>query len=129
MRGTQTLNRTLETVAWGLFFLWWGAVELFSKLAGGGVIGNNEVFAMGIGVIMLGLNLVRWLSGIAISGLSLTVGILAFLWGALRLAGVLLPLPFEVPVFAVLLIVLGVIVLARGVVRGANENVMPGRPA
>ena len=38
-------------------------------------------------------------------------GVLALVWGALGLAGVLLSLPFEIPIFAILLIVLGVIIL------------------
>jgi hypothetical protein len=42
----------------------------------------------------------------------MTLGILALVWGGLELMGVLLNLPFEIPVFAIVLIVLGVIILA-----------------
>jgi hypothetical protein len=48
---------------------------------------------------------------VPMSGFSLAIGVLALVWGGLELAGVLLSLPFELPVFAILLIVLGVIVL------------------
>ena len=29
MENTRTLNRNLETIAWGAFFIWWGITELF----------------------------------------------------------------------------------------------------
>jgi hypothetical protein len=41
--------------------------------------------------------------------------------GGLELASSVLRLPFELPVFAILLIVLGVILLARELLRSKNE--------
>jgi hypothetical protein len=106
MDNLQTLNRRLEAVAWGTFFVWWGATELFPSLpAGIGVIG--------IGVIMLGLNASRSLNRIPTSGFTTTVGILALVLGALELSRLLLHIPFDLPVFGILLIVLGMIFLAR----------------
>jgi hypothetical protein len=46
------------------------------------------------------------------SAFSTTIGILAIVWGVLELVGVLVNLPFEIPIFAILLIVLGLIILA-----------------
>ena len=106
MENVRTLNRNLETMAWGAFFIWWGITELFQFLPHG-------TGAIGIGLIWLGLNAARALKGIRTSGLTTTLGILALVWGGLELAGPALHLPFEIPAFAILLIVLGAIMLAR----------------
>jgi hypothetical protein len=68
--------------------------------------------AIGIGLILLGLNAARSLNGVRTSGFSITLG-LALVWGGLELVGSLLALPFDIPVFAILLIVLGAIMLVR----------------
>ena len=106
MENTQTLNRNLETVAWGALFIWWGITELIPGLPHG-------TGAIGIGLIFLGLNLARSLNGIPTSGFTTTLGILALVLGVLELAGSVMHLPFELPIFAILLIVLGGILLAR----------------
>jgi len=106
-----------DAIAWGAFFILWGITELVPSLP-------NGIDALGIGLILLGLNAARHLSGLPISSFTITVGILAIVWGGLDLAGVLLSLPFEIPVFAILLVVLGVIVLTRQI--SANRNVIGG---
>jgi hypothetical protein len=106
MENTRTSNRNLETIAWGALFIWWGMTELFSFLPHG-------AGAIGIGLIFLGLYVARSLNGIPTSGFSTTLGILALVLGGLELAISVLHLPFELPVFAILLIVLGAIMLAR----------------
>ena len=106
MENARTLNRNLETMAWGAFFIWWGITELFQFLPHG-------VGAIGIGLIFLGLNVARSLNGVRTSGFSITLGILALVLGGLELASLVVPLPFKLPVFAILLIVLGAIMLAR----------------
>ena len=114
MENTRTLNRNLETVAWGAFFIWWGITELFNFLPHG-------TGAIGIGLIWLGLNAARALKGVPTSGLTTTLGILALVLGGLELASSAVRLPFELPIFAILLIVLGVILLARELLRSRNE--------
>jgi len=106
MENTRTSDRNLETVAWGALFIWWGITELVPGLPHG-------TGAIGIGLIFLGLNLARSLNGIPTSGFSTTLGILALVLGGLELASSVMRLPFELPVFAILLIVLGGILLAR----------------
>jgi hypothetical protein len=105
LNNTQSLNRNFETIAWGALLIWWGFTELVKFLPAG-------IGLIGIGLILLGLNAARHLNGITINGFATTIGILALVWGGLELVGVLLSLPFELPVFAILLIVLGVSVLA-----------------
>ncbi len=107
MENARIVNRNFETVAWGAFFIWWGITELFPFLPHG-------IGAVGIGLILLGLNATRARNGLPTSGFTITLGILALVLGGLELAGSVLSLPFEIPVFAILLIVLGMIVLGRG---------------
>ena len=106
MEHARLLNRQLETLGWGLFFVWWGITELFNFLPPG-------IGAIGLGVILLGLNAVRTRNGIPASGFTTTLGILALVLGGLELAAAALNLPFEIPIFAILLIVLGIILLGR----------------
>ena len=110
MDTTKKLTRNFEAIAWGALFIWWGITVLVPSLPKG-------IGAIGIGVILIGANIARRLSGVPINGFSTTLGILALVWGGLELLGVLVSLPFEIPVFAILLIVLGVIVLAPALTR------------
>ncbi len=105
MNANRILNRNFETMAWGALFIWWGLTELIPSLPKG-------VGLVGIGIILIGLNIARSMNGLPISGFSITIGILALIWGGLDMAGALLSLPFEIPIFAILLIVLGIIILA-----------------
>jgi hypothetical protein len=113
MNTTKNLNRNFDAIGWGALFIWWGISVLVTSLPVGTV-------AIGTGVILIGVNVARKLSGVPISRFSTTVGILAFVWGVLELVGVLLGLPFELPIFAILLIVLGVIVLWPGLMGTKN---------
>jgi len=113
MNATQTQNRNFEAIAWGALLIWWGITELVKVLPVG-------IGAIGIGLILLGLNVARSLNGLPASGFSTTLGVLALVWGGLELAGALLRLPFELPVFAILLITLGVLLLGREIFRSKN---------
>ncbi len=105
MENKVSLNKSYEAIAWGALLIWWGITVLIPSLPDGtGLIG--------VGLILLGVNGARYFNGIAISWFSAAIGILALVWGGLELAGAVLSLPFELPVFAILLIVLGVIVFA-----------------
>ena len=106
MENTRTSDRNLETVAWGALFIWWGITELVPGLPHG-------TGAIGIGLIWLSLNVARSLKGVPTSGLTTTLGILALVLGGLELASSVMHLSFELPIFAILLVVLGAIMLAR----------------
>ena len=106
MENTRKSNPDLSMIAWGAIFILWGITELLPSLPEG-------VGAIGFGIILLGLNLARLWKGQPISGFTTTLGILALLLGGLELARPLLHLSFELPVFAILLIVLGVIMLTH----------------
>ena len=106
MNQIKTQKRNFEAIGWGAFFVWWGITELIPTLP-------NGMGALGIGLILLGLNIARAYSGVPISHFSTVLGILALVWGGLELAGPLLHLPFELPIFAILLIALGIFFLVR----------------
>ncbi len=104
MNTAKSINRNFEVIAWGALFIWWGISVLIPSLPNGST-------ALGTGIILLGVNIARKLSGVPANGFSTTIGILAVIWGGLELVGVLVSLPFELPIYAILLIALGLIVL------------------
>ncbi len=113
MQDTNSLNRRFETIAWGAFFILLGITNLFRGLPeGAGVVG--------IGIIFLGLNLARYLSQIPTSGFTITLGVLALVLGSADLARSLLNLQVELPLFPLLLIAIGFILLARAVMHSTK---------
>ena len=112
-----TVDNTRQAVAWGALFIWWGITEMVEGFPQG-------AGAIGIGVILLGLNAARRLQGAPISMFSTTLGILALVMGGLELANSSMMLPFELPVFPTLLIALGVLIVA-----GELAQAMSKRPA
>src|SRR5512143_468317 len=106
MENTRKLNADLGTLAWGALLILWGLTELFQPLPPG-------IGAVGIGVILLGLNAARSRTGLLASGFTTTLGILALVLGGLDFAAAMLRLSFDLPIFAILLIVLGAIMLVR----------------
>ncbi len=115
MNEKRLQRRDFSVVAWGAFFIWWGITELFPSLPDG-------FGPLGIGLILLGLNAARHYAGEPTSKFSISSGILAVIWGGLELAGFGLRLPFEIPVFAILLIVLGVMILAPEIPWSRNKT-------
>ncbi len=112
MNDNARTNRNIETFAWGALFVWWGITLLIKFPAGVGLLG--------VGLILLGANAARYFQGIHINGSSACIGVLALVWGGLELAGT--ALPFELPVFAILLIALGATVVGLEFVRPARDE-------
>jgi hypothetical protein len=107
MENTRKFTFNLEAIAWGALFILWGITELFPSLPKG-------TGALGIGLILIGLNAARSWTGQSTSSFTITIGILALILGGLELARPFLSLPFELPIFAILLLALGLMTLARG---------------
>jgi hypothetical protein len=101
MNDSISKNRRIDALAWGALFIWWGITLLIKFPAGVGLIG--------VGLILLGASAARYFQGMHVSGFTTAIGVLALVWGGLELAGTVLSL--DVPVFAILLIVLGLMVL------------------
>ena len=111
MNDIKTLNKRYEAVAWGAMFILLGGLSLIPGE-------QNDVFVLGIGVILLGLNLARYLSKIPMNGVTIALGIMAFLLGMVVLLRPVLNLPrFELPLFPVLLIAIGVAILGQAAKR------------
>ena len=76
------LNKRLETVFWGLFLI---------MLGGWGLIPDATIpkgaWSIGVGFLLLGLNLVRYLNGIRMSGFTTILGILSLLGGISDMLG------------------------------------------
>ena len=106
MENTRNSNFDLDAIAWAAFFILWGITEIFKFLPEG-------MGAIGIGLILLGLNAARSWTGRPTSGFTTTFGILALMLGGLQLARPLLHLSFDLPVFAILLLTLGMVLLVR----------------
>ena len=114
MNDARALNRKYETMAWGAFFIWLGLTSFFRGLPEG-------VGGIGIGAILLGLNLARYLSKIPTSSLTIFLGAIALVFGLFDLARTLWRLQIDVPFFPLLLIVIGVVWLVRGLTHSSGQ--------
>ena len=115
MDNTRKLNPDLGTIAWSALFILWGLTEMFQSLPEG-------TGAIGIGIILIGLNLARSWKKQPTSSFTTTFGILALLLGTLQLASPFLHLPFELPILAILLFALGLILLGGELKRSKNHE-------
>ena len=113
MDNVRSSNSSFEMATWGALFIWWGIAFLLTSLPDG-------TWAIGTGLILLGLNAVRWLNGMVTNGFTITVGVLVLVLGGLDLANSTLRLPFELPTVAILLITLGAIFVARELLQTRN---------
>ncbi len=96
------LDRLLERIGWGLFLILIGGLLLVPK---GHV--PEGTWLLGAGVIMLGLNAARYLSGIAPSYFTTILGVLAVAGGLGVVYGV------DLPLLPVLLILVGAGIILR----------------
>ena len=104
--GQRAVSRRLDELAWALFLILIGAIWL---LPAGTV--PEGTWLVGAGLILLGINAVRSLKGIKMSGFAIVLGVLALVAGLGHFAGV------KVLVFAILFIVIGASIILRPLVR------------
>ena len=110
MDANETANSRFASLAWGLLFIWLGAWWGFLE----GNVLPDGTGALGVGVILVSLNLARWIKGIDISILSSAFGLLFVILGSLKLAKVSLHCPcLNLPLYALFLMILGGIMLIR----------------
>ena len=76
------LNKQLERTAWGLFLIMLGGFALVPP-----EIIAKGVWSIGIGAIMLGLNVARYFNKIKMSGFTTFLGIISLVSGVLQLFG------------------------------------------
>jgi hypothetical protein len=106
----STLNQRLEDVGWGLMLIFTGILWLAPDERV-----PHGTWLLGVGVILLGLNFVRYLKGIRVSVFTTLVGAFALLGGLGGLLSVNLPL------FAAVLIVLGSAILFKTLFATSSE--------
>jgi hypothetical protein len=107
---SKALDQRYETIAWGVLFIWAALTDLIPGLPyGTGMVG--------IGIILLGLNLARYFGKIQTNVYTVTFGLIAVLLGIamylLNAQGIRLKLPF----FETVLMAIGVFFLIRGITR------------
>jgi len=77
------LNKRLETIAWGLFLIIWGCYMFVPK-----TVVSEGIWSIAVGLIMLGLNGMRYLNKLRMSGFTTVLGIISLIGGVLQLVGV-----------------------------------------
>jgi len=95
---------TLTSLVWGLFIILIGSLWIVAELTR---LDMGSYFALGVGLILIGLNLARRSIGTKISKFSLGLGIVALLVGLSAVGGLKLPL---VPTIVV---VIGIFIVAE----------------
>ena len=103
-----TSGRTLTALAWGLFFILVGGAWV------NGVtyhIDTGTIIAIGVGLILVGLNLARSSIGVRMSKFSLALGTLALLIGLARYYGL------KVDVVPLIIILIGLFIVAEAIPR------------
>jgi Na+/H+ antiporter NhaB len=95
-----TLGQQLERIGWALFLIMIGGLAL---LPSGWVPAG--AWLVGVGLIMVGMNVVRHLKGIRVSGFTTLLGVAAMAAGFFSMAGI------DFPVFPILLIAVGAQIL------------------
>lgn len=76
------LNKRLESIGWGLFLIMLGGFALVPSATL-----PKGLWSIGVGVIMLGLNVTRYFYKIRMSGFTTVLGIIAIISGVLELMG------------------------------------------
>ena len=108
------LNKRLEDSSWGFFLLMIGTLLLLpSELVPQGA------WLIGAGLIMLGLNGIRYLNSISVSRFTVVVGIVSFLVGLASFFGL------RPPLFAIFLALVGLSIIVRSLlptkIRGDSD--------
>ncbi len=109
MKNLSALNGRLEAAAWGAILI---LLSILMIIPGN----QNNEFLLGIGIIFLGLNLVRRANQIAMNLFSVITGGIALVLGALSLAWPLLGIKahIEADPFAILALAIGLYLLIPG---------------
>jgi peptidoglycan/LPS O-acetylase OafA/YrhL len=106
-------NGTLTNIFWGMFLVWFGVVAAYLRGDFGATV-NHPLFAIGTGVLLLGLNLTRSMMRLRISVLTIGLGILLTAVNV-----VVLWLNLTIPFLPELLVIAGV-ALVIGALRTRN---------
>ena len=98
----SALNKRLESIGWALFLIMIGGLWLVP-----GERVPKGTWLIGAGLIMLGLNGARYVSGIKMSGFTIVLGVLALAAGLGDFFGV------DLPLLPILIILIGANIILR----------------
>jgi hypothetical protein len=100
------LDNRLQTAAWGIMIILFGGLGLVPG-------DQTRFFVLGIGVILLGLNFLRYVNQIPMNGFSTLVGAVSLLLGGIATIRPMLGWKshLELPFFPILLIIFGLYLL------------------
>jgi hypothetical protein len=96
------LDRRLSDIGWGLLFILTGLVWMAPSQQV-----PQGMWFFGVAAILIGVNVIRYLKHIAVSGFSLMLGLLALFAAAGQAWGV------DLPLLAICLVVIGVSLVAK----------------
>ena len=96
------LNKRLETIGWGCFLIMLGGFMFVPH-----TVVAKGIWSIGVGVIMLGLNVARYFHKIKLSGFTTFLGVISLVSGVLQLLGM------HTLEGAILLIVLGAYLIVK----------------
>jgi hypothetical protein len=109
-------NRILNCLAWGFFFILLGLVWFASTVH---AIDTGVYVAVGVGIILIAINLARLGFGIRISKFSLFIGVLAFALGAAGLIG------YSLELVPTIIVLIGLFVIAEGLQKATQNSHKP----
>jgi len=113
MNENSITNKVLDTLAWGVFVVLLGAGWITSTYYH---MDTGIYIALGVGVILIALNLARKAARIAISKFSLFIGMLAL---ALSGAGIV---GFAMPFIPTLIVLVGLFIVAEAIQKTINKK-------
>jgi len=108
VRSMAASGRNLTSVAWGLFFILVGGAWLYGEIYR---IDTGTIIAIGVGLILIGLNVARKAIGARMGKFSLGIGILALIIGLARYLGL------KVDILPLIIILIGLFIVAEAIVR------------
>jgi hypothetical protein len=104
MRQQDSLSKRFDEIGWALFLIMIGGIWLIPDKF------PHDAWLIGAGLIILGLNAVRYLSGIPTSSFATILGIVALAGGVGGAFGI------QVSVLALIFIVIGLSIIAKPLV-------------
>jgi hypothetical protein len=113
MNKTNLSNNVLNAVAWGVFIVLLGVGWLSSIYY---QIDTGIYIALGVGFILIALNLVRYAVGINISKFSFFIGLLALALSGSGLLG------YALPLIPTLIVLVGLFIVAEAMQKTANKK-------
>jgi hypothetical protein len=113
MNENSITNKVFDAIAWGVFIVLLGAGWITSTYY---QMDTGIYIALGVGVILIALNLARKTAKIAISKFSLFIGMLAL---ALSGAGIV---GFAMPFIPTVIVLVGLFIVAEAIQKTINKK-------